>query len=228
VAGVDGCRGGWVVATTGLSRRSSTSVHVVADLRGVVADVRAGKLAAVGIDMPIGLAEDGRRAADADARRLLGPRRSSLFPTPPRSVLAAVDYRDALARCRDASGVGMSIQAYHLLAKMREVTELLDPTLQPSVSEVHPETSFTMLRGQPCAHPKRRAEGRAERIDALRVVFAHIDDLASGAHRGAKPDDVLDALVAAWTARRMARGDAVTLGDLAARDARGMRLTIVV
>jgi len=91
---------------------------------------------------------------------------------------------------------------------------------------VHPETSFAVLRGAPCVFSKRTPEGRVERIDALRDAFPRIDALLAAAPRGARPDDMLDACAAAWTARRMARGTAVVLGDLDARDALGFRLTI--
>jgi predicted RNase H-like nuclease len=194
----------------------------------VVARVRSGDLAAVGIDMPIGLAPDGRRAADAAARARLGPRRSSLFPTPPAAVLHATDYPDALARCRAASGVGMSKQAYNLLPKMREVAALVTPDLQPAISEVHPETTFVALGGTPCTHPKRTAAGVEERLGLLRADFPTVDELVAPRPSGVATDDVLDALAAAWTARRIALGTAEWLGDADARDDRGLRLTIAV
>jgi predicted RNase H-like nuclease len=227
VAGVDGCRGGWVVATADTSG-GHVDVTVVAAVAPVVAAVRDGTLAALAIDMPIGLAAHGARRADTEARALLGPRRSSLFPTPPRAVLAATEYADALARCRAATGKGMSRQAFHLLPKIRELADALEPALQPRVSEVHPETSFAVLRGAPCAWPKRTPAGVTERLAALRVAFpaTDLDALVARPPRGAASDDVLDAVVAAWTARRIAAGCALVLGDADARDPMGYRLTI--
>ncbi|MSV88611.1 MAG: DUF429 domain-containing protein [Actinobacteria bacterium] len=228
VAGVDGCRGGWVVVITGIEPGSPSTVAVVPDIAPVTIDLGSGRLAAVGIDMPIGLAADGHRAADVAARRLLGARRSALFPTPPLDVLGATDYADALARCRAASGKGLSIQAFNLLPKMRELASRIEPSMQPRLSEVHPETSFAVVRGEPCAEPKRTPGGSAERRDALREHFVDLDDLMQTIPRGAKPDDVLDAFAAAWTARRVATGRALVLGDDDERDARGYRLTISV
>lgn len=228
VAGVDGCRGGWVVVITGIEPGSPSTVAVVSDIATVIIDLGLGRLAAVGIDMPIGLAADGHRVADAAARRLLGARRSSLFPTPPLQVLGATDYADALASCRGASGKGLSIQAFNLLPKMRELASCIEPSMQPRLSEVHPETSFAVMRGAPCAEPKRTPGGSAERRDALREHFADLDDLMQTIPRGAKLDDVLDAFAAAWTARRIATGRALVLGDEDARDERGYWLTINV
>ena len=93
----------------------------------------------------------------------------------------------------------------------------------------HDLEQLVVLRGAPCAHPKATAAGHEERVDALAAHFEPAS-FAVAVHaqlRGARPDDVLDALAAAWTARRIARGEAVVLGDPDQRDARGMRCTIV-
>src|SRR5687767_1286625 len=103
VAGVDGCRGGWVVVTVAVDCADDTPAPecvVVPDLTAIVEHVRDGSLAAVGLDMPIGLAADGRRQAAREARTRLGRRRSSLFPTPPFAVLGSTDYAGAVERCR--------------------------------------------------------------------------------------------------------------------------------
>ncbi len=68
VAGVDGCRAGWVwfkVDVTSLA----TSVEVV-DLLKLLTG-RPSDLACLGIDIPIGLL-DGSRACNKVARRMLG------------------------------------------------------------------------------------------------------------------------------------------------------------
>ena len=57
----------------------------------------------VAIDMPIGLSDDGARACDVAARRLLGRAGSSVFPTPVRAVLATDDYAEARAVSRAAT-----------------------------------------------------------------------------------------------------------------------------
>jgi predicted RNase H-like nuclease len=228
VAGVDGCRGGWLVVTTAVDAAEPTVVELVVAVADVVARLRSGELTALGVDMPIGLPASGRRAADQSARLLLGPRRSSLFPTPPAAVLDAVDYSDALARSRAVDGVGLSMQAYNLLPKMRELAAAASPDLQPALAEVHPETSFAALGGAPCRHGKRTVEGAVERAHLLRPHFPTVDAALAARPRGAMADDVLDAFAAAWTARRIALGTATWLGDAAARDPRGMHLTIAV
>jgi predicted RNase H-like nuclease len=78
VAGIDGCAGGWVVVTVEADGGASRSINRVDDLSGIVADLDSGRLGAVAIDIPIGLPDEGSRRCDLEARKLIGPRRSSV------------------------------------------------------------------------------------------------------------------------------------------------------
>jgi predicted RNase H-like nuclease len=190
------------------------SVELADGLDDVFAEVRAGRLDAVAIDMPIGLpARAGeRRACDVAARRLLGPRRSSVFPASARCFLGAATF---------AAVTGMPVQAFHLLPRIGEVDRLIDPSLQDAVVESHPELAFMRLnRGAPLTTAKRTPEGIAERAALLGLATL------PAAPRGARTDDVLDALALVHTARRIAAGTAERLGDPTARDARGLRMEI--
>ena len=202
-----------------------STVDCVARLDPLIEQVRAGEVRAAGIDMPIGLPSCTRRASDGQLRVHLGARRSSIFPTPPRTVLDAVDYRDALTRARDATGVGLSKQAWNLVAKIRELDALMTPDLQPRVSEAHPESSFAELAGKPLATRKSTREGREERTQLLLPSFPDVGEHLD--RHGAVVVDVLDAYAAAWTARRIAEGTAKWFGD-DQRDARGLRMTVAV
>jgi predicted RNase H-like nuclease len=164
--------------------------------------------------MPIGLPDRGPRACDIEARRRLGPRRSSVFPAPLRPMLDAPTYADAL------SIAGLSKQAYNLIPKIREVDALMAPDRQRTVVEVHPELCFARLLGHPCRSPKRTVEGRAERLAVLDLTIERPPP-------GAAWDDVLDACALTETARLLVVGDVERLGD-GARDARGLRCEIVL
>src|ERR1700716_2323536 len=87
VLGVDACKAGWVGVVL---HDGATTVHVAKTIAALVADVEMdGRLAVVGIDIPIGLPDTGRRQADVLASKLVGPRRSSVFMTPVRAALEA-------------------------------------------------------------------------------------------------------------------------------------------
>ena len=215
VLGVDGCPGGWVGA---LVVDGVVSWHTgdVAALLGLGAD-------AVAVDVPIGLPEGAaRRAADAEARRLLGAQRSSVFYAPPRVVLEAASQPEATLLSRAAGSVGISIQMFHILDKVAEV----DAHVQAGadVVEVHPEVSLRRMCGHPLP-PKRTRAGRDARLAVLRTWLPDLE-LPVPLPGRARPDDLLDAVACAWSAARWLSGEAEVLGD--ERDASGTPMRIVV
>jgi len=214
-----------VVKVPAVSDGGGAAVECVADLRSVIADLDSGRLAAAGIDVPIGLPPSGPRQCDVEARRLIGPRRSSVFPAPARGVLGATNYTDALERSRTVSGKGISKQAFNILVKIASVDAVMSPERQRHLVEAHPEVCFRILARGPLSYGKRTPEGRAERLKALRGPFPDVDNVSVDRPPGTGPDDVLDAFVAAWTARRWLANDFVRLGgDL---DERGLRMEMI-
>lgn len=223
VAGVDGCPGGWIVATQAGEALPELAVRATfAEVRTLV---DAAGAAAIAIDMPIGLATDGIRSADSLARARLGPRRSSLFPTPCRAVLDAETYMDALVASRRVTGKGISKQAWMLVPKIREVRAVLEPADAGRFAEVHPETSFTFWAGGPLP-TKHGFEGQLARFRLTCEAFAVDEHWLASRPKGAKADDVFDALACLWTARRMLDGTAVVLGRGVDPDGYPLTLTV--
>ncbi len=228
VGGLDGCAAGWVLATAPADGpgAGALDVAVITSLDPVLAALESGRMAAAAIDIPIGLPPRGPRACDTEARRLLGPRRSSVFPAPARRVLGASTYGDACVLSRLACGRAVSKQLFNILPKVREVDRLQSSWLQARLFEMHPELSFTVLAGAPMRSNKRAPEGRAERVSALRSAFGDVDRLVlAPPPAGARRDDVLDAMVGAWTARRYVAGAHLTLGG--ELDERDLRMEII-
>lgn len=226
VLGVDGWPGGWVAAL--LQSDGTLTWAVAGGVNAVLAEAMAGQARAVGIDIPIGLPEHGWRSCDRLARQRLGSARSRVFMAPPRPVLAKVDdWPAALQTCRDAAdGVGLSKQAWNLLRKVREVDQALRAHPGAPVVEVHPELSFAGLAGH-VLDSKKTARGAGQRIEALREVCDAGQALAT-APRGVPLDDALDALAAAWSARRWAAGEAEVLASDPPVDRYGLPMRIVV
>lgn len=223
VAGVDGCRAGWVAFRVGVPSLS-TSVDVV-DLPGLLQS-RPSDLACLGIDIPIGLL-DGPRACDKAARKLLGqPRGSSVFPAPCRAALSATSHATASAVNREKTTKGLSQQAWGIAAKIKQVDDAMTSDFQRCFFEVHPEVCFWALnRNQAMKHNKKTKEGAAERIAVLRPVFQEIERHLANRPPRVGADDLLDAAAAAWTALRHYRHEAkcVCLPEL---DERGLATTI--
>jgi predicted RNase H-like nuclease/GrpB-like predicted nucleotidyltransferase (UPF0157 family) len=167
VLGVDGCRAGWVGA---LLRGTTYEVLVGADIGSLVAAARrmAPELAVVAIDIPIGLPDHGPRGTDVLARlRLPVGRKSSVFPTPSRAAIEHTTHPEASAANRRVLGVGISIQAFHLVPKILEVDGYVRSHPPETVLESHPEVSFAELDPACVVPSKTTTEGATARRAAL-------------------------------------------------------------
>ena len=232
VAGIDGCRAGWVVV---LIEAPDTSPAQPLDVRLCPTFEAVLSLqptpTVMAIDMPIGLLETpqpGGRACDRQARRLLGRRASSVFSPPCRTILEATQY----AQVR---GYGMSRQAFGILPKVRAVDQVMTPGLQNLVYEAHPELAFMALAGHPMQHNKKTTAGRQERLHALaRMSTTPCQASPQALHNALRVfartqvafDDLLDAYVLTWSACRIANGQASCLPPQPPLDQRGLRMEI--
>jgi predicted RNase H-like nuclease len=236
LAGVDGCRSGWVVACV-RADGGAASVRVAARFADVLAAPEAP--AVVAVDIPIGLPERARhggRAAENAVRPLLGARQSSVFSVPSRSALAAADYRQA---CRIALATSepprmVSKQLFMIAPKIREVDACLraDPSAAARVFEVHPEVAFWRLNGGRALAEPKKVKGRCyEPGLALRRRLLVEAGFAAAAVNGAPPsgagpDDLIDALACAAVARRIHAGLATPFPDPPERDPFGLPMAI--
>ena len=227
---MDGCRAGWIAI--GLTESGAHS-HLVAP---TIADVaRRHPTALVLVDVPIGLRDGERdeRQCDLEARATLGPRGASVFPAPCRSALALTSYPAASAENRRRTGRRLSKQSFSIAPRILDVEQYLRQSWAsgPVIREMHPEVCFWGLTARPMRHAKRTAAGAAERIAVLAVHLpsaAAIVDEVTKAHRKSalRPDDVIDALVGAVTAR-LGVERLRTLPATPEHDSRGLRMEMV-
>ena len=190
VAGVDGCKHGWVaVVLAGGRFLEARLIDGVESHFDELADM--GRIA---IDVPIGY---GPREADDLARALVGG--SSVFSIPERERFEAPF----------GEGGGISAQAYALGERIRHVTGLAASDAR--FREVHPELCFTAMNGmRRLEYRKKSAGGAFERLGLLRKHGINIDRGMLGKAATVPLDDLLDAAACAWTA---ARTGAVSLPD---------------
>ena len=160
----------------------------------------------VGIDMPLGLLADGWRIADILARRALGGRGVTVFAIPPRPVWQQPTYAEANRACRELTGNGLSAQTWGLRGKILEA-DAHRRASPATLYEVHPELAFAAMAGAPLAASKHTAAGLILR----RELLARVGITLPAKVIGAPENDLLDAAAVAWSARRIAVGDAVTL-----------------
>ena len=209
LVGIDGCRSGWIAVVIGHAGEvRAHHLHVIDDLLVVAPDADV-----IGIDIPIGLPEAGRRQSDLAARDFLGARRNSLFHTPVRAALEAATHAEATAASVRVTGSGLSQQSFALGRKIIEVERWL-PSSPCPVFEVHPEVSFAVLLGAPAVASKKTWAGMRERWLGLAAAGMDLQALDGGtAAVAASVDDMLDAAVVAWSAARIAAGRARSFPD---------------
>jgi predicted RNase H-like nuclease len=209
VLGVDACKAGWIgIVLAG----GQVGAHLAATIGELVAAAEVdGALAAIAIDMPIGLADTSRREADRLARKEIGALRSSVFMTPVRAAFAATDHAAASEINRRKARAGMSIQAFGLRIKLLEVDAWVRQNPCRAV-EAHPEVTFALMAGVPLTASKHTWAGAQVRRQLLAREGIVLEGDLGDAGRAAV-DDVLDAAACAWTARRVARGEARSLPD---------------
>ena len=188
VAGVDGCKRGWVAVVLFDGRfREARLLDGVDSTFAELADVQR-----IAIDIPIGY---GPREADVLARAVVGG--SSVFAIPERKRFDAPF----------GEGGGISAQAHALGDRIRHITALAANDRR--FREVHPEVCFTAMNDmRRLKFRKKSAGGAFERLGLLRKHGINIDPGTLGPAALIPLDDVLDAAACAWTA---ARKDAVPL-----------------
>lgn len=199
--GVDGTRRRWVAVALGADGTFASALLVDRLDQVLAAFDRAEAFA---VDVPLGLPSEGPRAADLEAKMLLGPRRSTIFPVPPLPVLQAPNYATARAKAVELTGRSISAQSYALRHNILEADTLRS---DGRVYEAHPELTFRALAGRVLMSHKRTWNGASERREALATVGIELPEHLEGA--GDSPiDDVLDAAACAWSARRIVLGEA--------------------
>ncbi len=227
VAGVDGCRGGWICFVVHVESRESffRKIQTFSELMEPTSWLRV-----IAVDVPVGLVDQGARSCDIEARKLLRkPRSNSVFPAPVRATLEAQSYHQACQLSVGAHGKRLSKQTFGILPKIREVDQCITCAKQTQVFEVHPEVCFWALNGyQSMRYRKSKREGFSERISLLRTHYPTIEtDIDKLAKRIAKLDDLLDSAAAAWTAERIARGAHTRVPNMPQFDSKGLRAEIV-
>lgn len=237
VAGVDGCPAGWLVVLRDVAGTAAAQARIVATFDDILALPETPEI--IAIDMPIGLPDRsgiGGRLPDAEARKVLGKRQSSVFSVPARAAVMTADYGAACATALASSDPPRKIakQTFQLFPRIREIDALMTPQLQLRVFECHPEVAFWAMNGrQPLDEAKKVKSRPSEPGLALRRRLLAAQGFAVGflsstpfRPSAAGADDFLDACACAWTAGRILRGDALTFPEVPPLDAKGLRQEI--
>lgn len=225
--GVDGCKAGWVgigLYDDCACDEKGWDKKVCKKFGDLIEHYAQAKL--ILVDMPIGLPNDEDlggerikyRPCDKQARGLLGsPRKTSVFPVPTRELAREVAEENPLQDINEEldnrNATKMSPYSYGITPKIAEIDNLTSSAQCPNnVREIHPELCFWALnkvRGKDGAmrYGKTDGLGFLERWRILKIFVPETEriceDIRSSVPSQNKvgADDMLDALVAAMTAK---------------------------
>ena len=196
--GLDGFSKGWVAVLVDGDRQE---IFFHCD----VAQALSRPFDRAGIDIPIGMTDNGERDCDLLAREKLRPHTSRVFTGARRWLwLEYSDPDDANREARRRDQKRVSRQLWHMGKKIMEVDAFVRENSSRDVREVHPELVFLRLNDNKPLPSKKSEEGDSVRRYLLeRQGFRDLDVWLSNTRigTGAKRDDVLDACAVAIAAR---------------------------
>ncbi len=205
IIGIDGCRGGWLFTT--INKNKVISISLFSKMSDAIEVLKGAK--SVYIDMPIGLVDkkDEVREIDLQIRKKLGhPFSSSVFTVPCKQSVYAKDFEAATQINRDVLGKGISIQAWNICAKIKELDIFLNQNtlLKPMFYETHPELCFKQMNGKSLVYKKKTQEGFEERLIILERLDKSIRNVFHQSRqqflkKHVANDDMLDSLVLAYS-----------------------------
>lgn len=230
LAGVDGCRAGWLAVTYyngcygyGLYPHFKDFLKSRPELKRIL------------IDIPIGLSSPGfPRTVDALLRKELPGRGSTVFNVPCRDAVYESDKSRARAANIRVEGKSLSVQSLNICGKIKDVDTLLPLKNGPLLLESHPEAGFKSLnRGKVLLSKKNTPRGREERLSLLENADiaagkAYRDMLKAFKMKDAKPDDLLDALCLCVINRSAADDRLGFIEDRNNRDEKGVPIRIAL
>lgn len=225
IAGVDGCKFGWLCITEEVDTGKIDS-KVYRTAQDLFTQTPEPILYA--IDIPIGLNETGPRLCDIQARELLGNRRSSVFPAPIRPALHANNRAEADAIRRKIESRGVSSQSFGIYHKVAEVDEFLTSSSNTAIKEVHPELCFWAWNNQKAmSSSKKKIKGLFERHRLVAEYFGEeAIEMARERHlvKDVAHDDIYDAFAALWTAKRIHKKIARRIPEPVIVDKKGLSM----
>lgn len=228
--GIDGCKIGWFYVAQNDS--DGWEIGIVNNISELSQKIQISKQTL--IDIPIGLREKEKheRQCDKAARKILGQRRSSVFPAPSRLAINCSHYEEGSNVNFQATGRRLTKQSWAIVSKINEIDLFLRNTgLSSKVREIHPEVCFWALNGRKeMSHAKKEAEGIRQRIELLSKFCSQTENIFQNAlgryqRNEVARDDIVDAIAGVVTARFFNKIE--TLPPIPEIDAQGLPMEMV-
>nr|WP_321453451.1 DUF429 domain-containing protein [uncultured Carboxylicivirga sp.] len=196
IAGVDGCRYGWIVA---YYVNNQYQIEIFPSISQMMQNLPP--MERILIDMPMGLSSPGfPRTIDATLRKHLPQRGSTVFNVPCKAAVYEDDFSKAKELNIAIEGKSLSIQTLNIKNKIKELDEYLALSQHQTIFiESHPELCFKHLNKGILLSKKSTSEGLTERLEVLQKWDSNLNAAYQKANqqfkrKDVKPDDIVDAL----------------------------------
>ncbi len=227
--GADGCKGGWIAAVISGGRLQVEKYGTIEEL--VQAHPASDQIL---IDMVIGLPGTKQQIRpDAEARKILKKRSSTVFPSPCRQAVYAQSKQKQTEENQKVLGAGLSSQAIAIFPKIRELDEFLQhhAEFRNVIKESHLEVCFAKLNGAVVMTKKQRCAGMLERVKILRRYLPQADVrfITEQAEKyRCMEDDIVDAVCLAVTANLYSQGKGEPIPQKPMQDDTGLLMQMIV
>lgn len=229
-AGLDGCKAGWILISFD---EGNEKYEILRDREALKEAFESYDR--LFIDMPIGL-EDQEYTREADLllrKKLGGEYASSVFSPPIRPALTAPSYVEANMISHEYTEKKLTLQSWNITPKIQMVDELLraDESLKDKVLESHPELLFQTLNGGMIYQKKNLKKGIKHRLELIKsrepIGEDFFRDIKEEFRRNeVEEDDIVDAMVLAYSAKISEEKGIKTLPEEVPYDSEGMRKAI--
>lgn len=228
-AGIDACKSGWLMVK---HSEEGYTFGVYSDIQSLA--IEHADIQRVLIDIPVGLSAGlFKRTIDARLKKELGVRHSTVFMSPCREAVYANDYASAKAINKGIEGKSISIQAFHISSKIREVdTFITSGRHSIQIVESHPEFCFKHLNNKNILLSNKKSnEGERERLNILSKYDSELMNIyqkirQATTRKTVANDDIIDALCLALTNQLAGKTGLQMLTDDNRIDERGVRVGI--
>ncbi len=227
--GVDGCKGGWIIAVINHGKlyldKQKEIAHIIEKY-----SYFDGFL----IDMVIGLQSDKTHIRpDAYARRIIRERSSTIFPAPCRQAVYAGTVERKYNENVRILGKKFTPLTLGIIPKIQEVDSFLqnNPQYKNVIKESHPEVCFAQLNGKTVLSQKNQCDGVAERILILQNFLPEINlsiITETSIKYKCNIDDIIDAICLAVTANLMEQGKFKVIPEEPMKDEEGLLMQMII
>ena len=196
IAGVDGCKKGWLMVMYSDNNYSFGVYENISELKNANKDLKR-----ILIDIPLGLSSKKvKRTVEKQLRGELKNKSSSVFNPPSREALHEIDYKSAKLKNIEIEGKSLSIQSFNISGKIKELDELLKTNPNVELIESHPELCFKYLNnGNVLLSKKSDNNGLNDRKNILFSYDENLKDLyeqieQNTFRKDVSRDDITDAI----------------------------------